>query len=205
MEIRIYVEGGGDQRSGKAAFQRGISRFLDPIRVMARGKKVSFEVIACGGRGSTIDNFNTALRLHSGAINILLVDAEGPIRHPNPWEHLRRCESTWNIPQIPDTHCYLMTQAMEAWVIADVKTLQAYYGQGFHTHSLPNNPDVEAVPKERLERSLLNATRNTTKGEYHKIRHGPEILARADHTVICGRASHCKRLFDSLLAMIATA
>jgi hypothetical protein len=203
MEIRIYVEGGGDGRSGKATLQRGISQFLNPIREMARERRISFRVIACGSRDSAFDDFRIALRTHPDAINIMLVDAEGPVQHANPWEHLRHRDPSWNLPKLPDIHCHLMTQSMEAWVVADMNALRAYYGQGFNQNPFPGNPDVEAIDKERLERALINATRNTSKGEYHKIRHGPDILAKADHAVVCGRASHCRRLFETLQAMIS--
>lgn len=36
MEIRIYVEGGGDQRPGKSALKSGISQLLSPLRELAR-------------------------------------------------------------------------------------------------------------------------------------------------------------------------
>jgi hypothetical protein len=81
MEIRIYVEGGGDQRAGKDALQRGISQFLNPIREMARKKRISFRVIACGSRNSAFGDFDYALRSHPEAINILLIDAEGLVHH----------------------------------------------------------------------------------------------------------------------------
>lgn len=205
MEIRIYVEGGGDLRSGKDTLQRGISQFLNPIREMAREKKISFNVIACGSRNFAFDNFCIALRSHPDAVNILLVDAEGPVQHVNPWEHLRQRDPSWHIPKLPDTYCHMMTQAMEAWVIADMNALRAHYGQNFNPNPLPRNPNVETFPKDQLERALIRATSETTKGPYHKIRHGPDILAKADHTVVCRRAAHCRRLFETLRAMIVTA
>jgi hypothetical protein len=202
MEIRIYVEGGGDQRAGKDALQRGISQFLNPIREMARKKRISFRVIACGSRNSAFGDFDYALRSHPEAINILLIDAEGLVHHANPWEHLRQRDPSWDIPNLPDTQCFLMAQAMEAWVIADINALRKYHGQGFNANPFPGNPDIESFPKERLERVLIEATRNNTKGTYHKLRHGPDILARADHTIVCERASHCRRLFATLQALI---
>ncbi|MGV8118832.1 MAG: hypothetical protein AB2L14_03605 [Candidatus Xenobiia bacterium LiM19] len=35
-------------------------------------------------------------------------------------------------------------------------------------------------------------------GEYHKIRHGPRILEMLDYTLVCGKAFHCGRLFDTV-------
>jgi hypothetical protein len=202
MEIRIYVEGGGDHQVGKAALRRGIGSFLNPLCIQARKKRIGFQVIACGSRNSTFDDFKNALKVHSDAINILLVDSEGPIRDENPCDYLRQHEPSWQISKSTYYNCHLMAQTMEAWVIADLIALSKFYGQGFNRNYFPANQDVEAIPKERLERALYEATRRTSKGEYHKIRHGPEILANADQTIVCSRARHCEDLFNVISAII---
>lgn len=202
MEIRIYVEGGGDQRAGKSALKSGISQFLNPLRELARQRRMGFQVIACGSRNAAFDDFRIALRAHPEAINLLLVDAEGAVQQESPWDHLRQCDPSWRLPNLSDTHCHLMAQTMEAWVVADINALCRYYGQGFNRNPFPPNPNVESIPKERLERSLNDATRNTAKGQYHKIRHGPEILAQADPSIVCGRAYHCRRLFETISRLI---
>jgi acyl-coenzyme A thioesterase PaaI-like protein len=95
-----------------------------------------------------------------------------------------------------------MTQMMEAWLAADVATLRRFYGQGFNANSIPNNPNVEDIPKQRLEAALRAATRNTQKGEYHKIRHGPAILAQLEVARVRAAAAHCDRLFTTLAGKI---
>jgi len=59
-EIRIYIEGGGDQRSGKAAIQEGFSKFLLPLKEVARQQRIRWSVIACGARNAAQDAFQTA-------------------------------------------------------------------------------------------------------------------------------------------------
>ena len=66
-EIRIYAEGGGDQRSGKAAVQEGFSKFLSSLKEMARERHIRWYVVACGSRQSTFDAFEIALRQHHDA------------------------------------------------------------------------------------------------------------------------------------------
>ncbi len=195
-EIRIYVEGGGDQRFGKAAVREGFSKFLSSLNEMARERRIHWYVVACGSRQSTFDAFEIASRQHRDAFNVLLVDAEGPVTQP-PWEHLQDRDH-WLTQGIPDDHCHLMVQTMEAWLVADLDALRRFYGQGFNSNPIPGREDVEAIPKADLEHALNQATRNTQKGEYHKIRHGTKILALVDVNKIRPRAQHCNRMFTTL-------
>jgi hypothetical protein len=63
--------------------------------------------------------------------------------------------------------------------------------------------DLEALDKSRVADALAKATRNTTKGEYHKIRHASDLLARIDAEKVRSRCKHCERLFIILQALIA--
>ena len=153
-------------------------------------------VVACGSRRSVFDAFGIALKQHHDAFNVLLVDGEGPVTL-SPWEHLQ-ARDHWSIQGIPDNHCHLMVQIMEAWIIADLETLSRFYGQRFNAYSIPGQDDVESISKADLERALIQATRNTQKGEYHKIRHGPKIFALVDVNKIRNRARHCNRMFTTL-------
>jgi len=87
---------------------------------------------------------------------------------------------------------------MEAWLIADRATLAAFYGQGFNSSAFPGTTNIETIEKSRLENLLLQATRNTTKETYHKIRHGTELLKKIDATKVRAASPHCDRLFRTL-------
>jgi hypothetical protein len=99
---------------------------------------------------------------------------------------------------IPDEQCHLMVRTMESWMLADVETLQNYYGQGFKASAIPRNPDVEAIEKSTVASALESATRQTQKGRYHKIQHGPAILGRLDTRKVRSASAHCERLFRIL-------
>jgi hypothetical protein len=195
-EIRIYAEGGGDQRSGKAAVQEGFSKFLSPLKEMARERHIRWYIVACGSRQAAFDAFEIASQQHRDAFNVLLVDAEGPVSQ-SPWAHLQE-RDRWSIQGILDDHCHLMVQVMEAWIAADLETLIRFYGQGFNANPIPGQEDVELIDKADLEQALRQATQNTQKGEYHKIRHGPKILALVDIGKVRNRARHCDRMFTIL-------
>ncbi|MBM4031795.1 MAG: DUF4276 family protein [Planctomycetes bacterium] len=199
-EIRVYVEGGGDGKDTKAAIRYGFGCFLCSVRETARAKRARWSVIACGGRSATCDAFQTALRTHADAVNILLVDSEGPVLG-SPGAHLRGCDG-WELAGVSDEDCHLMVQLMEAWLIADPDALARFYGQGFRPNAIPASPNVEQVAKADVERSLAAATRGTTKGEYHKTRHAPALLGRVDVARVRQAAPHCERLFSRLLGSL---
>ena len=93
-----------------------------------------------------------------------------------------------------------MVQMMEAWFLADPEALAAYYGQHFGAKALPGRENVEQIAKSDVERSLKEATKRTQKGEYHKIRHGSDLLAKIDPAKVRRRAPHCERLLTMLAA-----
>lgn len=198
-EIRVYVEGGGADGKTKRPFRQGLNAFFGDLKEQARAKRIRFEIVACGSRSSAYDDFRIALRSHPHAFNVLLVDAEAPVTAGSPWQHLKnRKEDQWENPGTANDRCQLMVQTMEAWLIADVESLADYYGQGFQKNALPANSEVETIDKTTVDRSLMNATRNTKKGRYHKTFHLPEILARIRASIVRRKAPYCDRLFRTL-------
>lgn len=201
-EIRIYVEGGGDSAHTKREIRRGFGEFLKALCDLARERNMGWHVIACSSRNSTFDDFKTALKTHPKSFNVLLVDSEEPLDLANGlWAHLKQRDE-WQTPDLPDEHCHLMVRAMEAWLIADLNALQKYYRQGFRPNALPKNPNTEDVPKTQLASALKEATRHTQKGEYHKTRHAPDLLASVDVAKVRNAAEHCERLFATLTQTI---
>ena len=92
-----------------------------------------------------------------------------------------------------------MVEMMESWFHADKDALASYYGKkDFKRAALAANPQVEQIPKKDLADGLKNATRDTSKGPYHKTAHAPEILARINPGLVRQAAPNCARLFDAL-------
>jgi hypothetical protein len=93
-----------------------------------------------------------------------------------------------------------MVQAMEAWFLADRATLATFYDGGFLANSLPGSPtNIEAVLKDDLEPKLKHASSPTkTKGEYHKTKHGFELLGKIDPAKVGDASPHAK-LFNEFL------
>lgn len=182
-EIRLYIEGGGEKSDTKAAIREGFSRFLGG----------GIRVIPCGSRENAFRSFRAALRDHPLAVNLLLVDSEGPVDR-SAMEHL----ASWQLTEVSEEVLHLMVQAMEAWLLCDLEALAGYYGQGFRANALPKRKNIEEVPKDQLISVLNRATAETTKGRYHKIWHCRDLLIRIDPAKVRARAPHCERLFRAL-------
>lgn len=200
-EIRIYVEGGGDGVDSKAALRQGMDNFLKELKNLARHKGVQWKLITCGPRNKTFRDFQTALKSHPDAFNLLLVDAEAPFTSGNICQHLQNRDK-WPMSTIDEIQCHLMVEVMENWLMADVDALAQFYGQNFNRQAIPNTQNVEQVPKDAVEAALTDATRRTQKGRYHKIQHGPKLLGLVDVSTVRHRAPACDRLFITLIDFI---
>lgn len=197
-EIRIYVEGGGDHADQKAELRKSFNGLLRTMKSKAEQKHISWNLVPSGGRQKTYEAFMNALRNHPDAINVLLVDAEAPVAtltgdfrqdarvHVN---HLTERDG-WDLSAVAPERIHLMVQCMEAWIVADVKTLGAFYGRGFLGNALPKRPNLEEEPKTELFGKLKRATQATQKREFHKIWHVRQIWERIDPEIV---ASRCPR------------
>lgn len=171
VKTKVYVEGGGKHNKKlNRECRRAFGKFLSKAEGVAPG---AVEVEACGGRGDAYNAFKRDAG--KGLPALLLVDAEGPVTAPSPWEHLK-----WSRPSgIEDDQCHLMAQIMESWFLADADALESFYGrQDFRRQALPKNPKVEEVPKQDVLDGLSKATQHTKKGRYNKGEHSFEILEK---------------------------
>lgn len=197
MSVRVYVEGGGNNKDTLKRCNEGFARYCQKLVPANRNPKI----VACGGRQQASDRFKTAVKSsQAGDICALLVDAETPVTSTTEIEHLRRSDG-WIFPSLNGHRVFLMVQAMEAWFLADREALAAFYDGGFLANSLPGSPtNVESIPKDQLEPALKHASNPTkTKGEYHKGKHSFELLARIDPVKV-GNASPRAKLFNEFLA-----
>lgn len=150
MTLRIYVEGGGEHNITKSNCRQAFRLFFE--KIIPRG---SFKVIASGGRSRAFEDFCTALKMHAADFNILLVDSEAPVTK-SAWNHLRTREGDrWKRPDSAvNDQAHLMVQSMEAWLLADREALIDYYGSAFLDNALPNQPNIELIPKTEVLRPL---------------------------------------------------
>ena len=201
VHIKIFVEGGGDGRNGRAAIRNGMNGFLKEVKEAAdRKKSIKWRLTACGGCNEAFDKFIHEIGQPTSDFVVLLVDSEGPVRKP-PRPHLKEREH-WDLQGVSEDQIHLMIQMMETWIIADVDTLAKFYGNKFRQSALPRAANLENTQKRDVERALAHATRGTTKGEYKKIKHAKELLEGLDPKVVSKRCPSCERLFSVLRGFI---
>jgi hypothetical protein len=144
-------------------------------------------VVACGRRFKAYEDFCIALKnCKKDEYCLLLVDSEAPVTNVSKWQHVLLREGDgkeWQKPEkATEEHLHFMVECMEAWFMADTDTLISYYGKDFNQNALPKNDNIEDISKQHLESALKNATRNTSKGKYHKGTHSFDILSKIDPT-----------------------
>lgn len=202
MDIRIYIEGGGDAKDSKRLLRTGFDEFFKDLKGLAREKRAGWNVVMCGSRDETFSHFSCSIRNEPDVIHILLVDSEDPIT-TTPLKHLKAREKSWSFSSVKANQCHLMVQTMESWLVADRQTIAAFYGKGFLPKSIPPTINVEMIDKDLLENVLKNATKNTRKGEYHKIKHASKLLGLIDPQTVRAAAPHCDRFFTTVEKFIS--
>lgn len=193
MSVRIYVEGGfqgSTKNNCREAFRSFLEKTIPPR---------SFTVIASGSRHDAFEDFRDALKRHPEDYNLLLVDSEEPVKG-GAWQHLRdRPGDHWHRPTTAsEDQAHLMVQVMESWFLAHKEVLIDYYGQGFLAGSLPGQPNIELIAKQDVFNALQHASRKTKKGEYHKTRHGFDLLELIDPKRVRAASHHAERLLAVL-------
>ncbi|HET7864705.1 MAG TPA: DUF4276 family protein [Burkholderiaceae bacterium] len=212
-EISIYVEGGGNSAQQKAELRQGLDALLGRQKRAAQGKKVRWKLVCCGSRSEAFRAFRNASKQAPGSTAVLLVDSEspfspaaGPARQAAQARvaHLAQRDG-WDFDSLVAERVHLMVQCMEAWIVADPKALEAYYGRGFAPNQLPVRQNLEDEPKIDVYAKLKRATESSTKGAYGKIKHASQLLALIGPENVAQRYRHFSVLTDWLDEVIVAA
>lgn len=205
MEIRIYVEGDTQKtnKNSSISLREGFHNFFTELIDKAREREIKFRIITCGSKFHTFKDFLAGVAVHTDSFVSFLIDSDEEIgENESVKAFLQRQNATWHLSSVNDEQCHLMVWIMESWFLADREVLSAYYGQGFNAAALAQNPKIEKISKTDVIGGLEKATRNTSKGIYHKIRHGSELLARIDSRKVREASSHCEKLFLTISDVI---
>ena len=202
MNVKIFVEGGGDSKEQILGCREGFRKLIEKAG-FARPKSPS--ITACGGRGRAYDKFKTAVTV-GGEYALLLVDSEDPVKNADespdadaPWKHLK-VRDGWEQPAgANNDQAQLMATCMETWIVTDQTALAEFFGQHFQRTALPPLPQIEQQSRQKVQQTLEHATRNCGKDRrYAKGKKSFEVLAALDPAVLEKHLPHFRRLVATL-------
>lgn len=160
VSARIYLEGGGDTKEGRARCREGFRKLMENCGFAGRMPRL----VACGSRTAAFDDFKTANDQRDGDAYVgLLVDSEEPVADVNqPWQHVeRRVGDQWARPKdVTDEQLLLMTTSMETWLAVDRETLRSSFGPRFNEMALPAAQGIEQRDRQSIFAALRNASAN---------------------------------------------
>ena len=184
--IKIFVEGGGETKaSGRGELRIAFDTLIGPQKEAARKKRMKWDTVFCGGRDEAANEFAKAVKRKDADIIVLVVDAEDEVfseepSHPTPTERVAHLEErdgwTQQLSQATPEHVHLMTRCMEAWIVADPDKVAEFYGRDFKANALPTRAVLDEEPKPSLYAALEQATKDTKKGRYGKVKHAIALL-----------------------------
>jgi len=196
VNIKIYIEGGGDGKDLDSRFREAWSKFFKAAGLEGRMPSP----VRGKGRVHTFDLFCTAIQhLRPNEMALLLLDSEDAVAaNQTIWQHLKIRDNMDKPRQATDNHAHLMVQVMETWLLADPDTLRAYFGSDFKPNKIPAWPDLEAMSKQHIFDTLASATAACSDKRYAKGKISFEILGKIDPEKVKQKCSSAKRFLDFL-------
>jgi len=189
----IYVEGGGS-RLADTLLREGFKCLAN--RHFGRDCK-ELRFIPSGNRSNTLENFYMK-NIAGHSSKLALVDSDAPVPAEQSAAKFLHTQPDCQVHATNQSNLFLMVQVMETWLVADREALAEFYGQHFRVGNLPQHAHLEAVPKDDVLRCLNHATRDTSKGPYHKVEHGLRLIARVDPAKLRAKCPRAEIFFKGL-------
>jgi len=192
VSIKIYIEGGGDNKALEICFQRAWTKFFQAAGLIGKMPRP----VRGKGRKNTYDLFCTAIQnAKTDELPLLLVDGEDAIADGHTaWHHLKTRDGWAKPAKADDRHAYLMVQLMETWFLADSDALKEHFGKNFRPHKILAWPNMEAVPKLTILETLAKATSD----QYAKGKVSFELLSKTSPQKVAEKSPQAKRFLDFL-------
>jgi hypothetical protein len=192
-DVRIVVEGGGNQTS----FRNGFQEFFKFLREPLDGKPVDLSIVQGGSGESAANKFAKQRELFPDALIFLLVDSEFPVSDGiGIWDFLVRKRRGFEKPRwASDNHAYLMVQCIETWIISDIRAHPERYGPGLKVSKISRRRNLEEEPKADVQKQLKDALGSYGHSE------APKFIAGVDPEEL-RKLPHGARLIDNLVKTI---
>jgi Domain of unknown function (DUF4276) len=180
----LFIE--GEPNSPNGDLRQGLSKLLEQ---KLKGKLP--RMILGAGKKQTIDKFkNNKL---DAQFFLLLVDLDATED---------KIQADLNEHQLSENaeNVFYMVQEMENWFLSQPDILDKFYGKDTATGKLMSKklPNKKAIDIDHPDEVLQNLTKNTKKGEYHKIKHAVELLKLLDANKLEADFTEFKRLIKRL-------
>lgn len=185
MEDKIILFIEGESNSSNGDLRQGFSKLLEQ-RLKGRLPKI----ILGNGKLQAIDKFKNN-RLESKSL-LLLIDLDKP-------ENTKENDLKENNLLAERRNVFYMIQEMESWFLSQPEILDSFYG----SDNL-NKKISEKLPKKNIieianpDEKLIELTKHTKKGKYHKIRHGVELLKLLNATKLEDDFADFKMLIERI-------
>lgn len=89
---------------------------------------------------------------------------------------------------------FFMIQEMESWFISQPAILDDYYGEKISQKIKTNNAESISEP----DNFLVELTKNSKRGRYHKVKHGVELLKKLDAKALANTSAEFSALIKRL-------
>ena len=182
-KVILFIE--GETNSPNGNLRQGFSKLLEGS---LGGKKPALKM--GDGKCQAVKKF--LKNKLPCSLALLLVDLDGP-------ENILKDDLVQNGLEAESQNVFYMIQEMESWFISQPNILDLFYGvdenkKKISEKLLKKNPRDFPEPDKELEK----LTKTTSRGEYHKIKHGVELLKLLDSRRLELDFSEYKRLIDRL-------
>ena len=203
MNIRIYVEGGGDSKELRARCREGFRKLCE--KAGFTGHMPAF--VAAGPRGQAYDSFKTAIaQADENHHPLLLVDSEEPVAgedaspdSPAAWAHVQGRDGWDRLAGTANDQAQLMVTCIETWMMADRATLRAFFGAPLGEHVLLPRDSFESRTRHEVQQALELATRECgPRRMYRKGRRSFQLLTQLNPAVLDSQLPHFRRFVDTL-------
>lgn len=179
----LFVE--GEPNSPNGDLRQGLCKLLDQ---KLKGKLP--KIILGGGKSQTINKFKT-IELAAEQF-LLLVDLD------KGQDYIQK-DLEDNGLSTNSNNVFYMVQEMESWFLSQPEILDKFYGKD-NNGKLVSEKQAKrkVIDIAEPDKELQKLTKNTKKGEYHKVKHAVELLKLLDANKLEKEFSEFERLIAKL-------